>query len=135
VKRSDYLFPPRTARNWNRDNQPHEEVWAPRNLKPVELFSVRWQYPVMVRDQALNPNKLKTAVTKSPKFTEDQLIAPIAVRALTASAWKEGVLHETGMSKATFNRLLMTVKETPGVNFNPDTKQYSYANPDGGKLA
>jgi hypothetical protein len=89
----------------------------------------------MVRDQALNPNKLKTAVTKSPKFTEDQLIAPIAVRALTASAWKEAVLHETGMSKATFNRLLMTVKETPRVNFNPDTKQYSYANPDGGKLA
>ena len=30
VKRSDYLFPPRTARNWNRDNQSHEEAWAPR---------------------------------------------------------------------------------------------------------
>ena len=45
------------------------------------------------------------------------------------------VLHETGMSKATFNRLLVTVKETPGVNFNPDTKQYSYANPAGAKLA
>ncbi|MGD0261691.1 MAG: prepilin-type N-terminal cleavage/methylation domain-containing protein [Verrucomicrobiota bacterium] len=31
VKRTDYLFPPRTARNWNRDNQPHEEAWAPRS--------------------------------------------------------------------------------------------------------
>ena len=30
VKRSDYLFPPRSAQNWNRDNQPHEEAWAPR---------------------------------------------------------------------------------------------------------
>jgi prepilin-type N-terminal cleavage/methylation domain-containing protein/prepilin-type processing-associated H-X9-DG protein len=29
VKRNDYLFPPRTARNWNRDNQPHQEAWAP----------------------------------------------------------------------------------------------------------
>jgi hypothetical protein len=105
-----------------------------RNLKPVEPFSVRWQYPVMIRDQALNPNKLKTAVTKSPQFTEDQLIAPIAVRALTSSAWKEAVLHETGMSKATFNRLLVTVKETPGVNFNPDTKQYSYQNQEAAKL-
>ena len=28
VKRSDYLFPPRTAHNWNRDNQPHPEAWA-----------------------------------------------------------------------------------------------------------
>jgi prepilin-type N-terminal cleavage/methylation domain-containing protein len=30
VKRSDYLYPPRTAHNRNRDNQPHEEAWAPR---------------------------------------------------------------------------------------------------------
>jgi prepilin-type N-terminal cleavage/methylation domain-containing protein/prepilin-type processing-associated H-X9-DG protein len=29
VKRSDYLYPPRTADNWNRDNQPHPEAWAP----------------------------------------------------------------------------------------------------------
>ncbi len=29
VRRSDYLFPPRTAHNWNRDNQPHPEAWAP----------------------------------------------------------------------------------------------------------
>lgn len=36
VKRSDYLFPPRTARNWNRDNQPHEELWAPRNEWAVQ---------------------------------------------------------------------------------------------------
>jgi len=31
VKRSDYLYPPRTAHNWNRDNQPHAELWAPKN--------------------------------------------------------------------------------------------------------
>ena len=30
IQRKDYLFPRRTSRNWNRDNQPHEEVWAPR---------------------------------------------------------------------------------------------------------
>ncbi len=31
VKRNDFLFPPRTARNWNRDNQPHKEPRVPRN--------------------------------------------------------------------------------------------------------
>jgi prepilin-type N-terminal cleavage/methylation domain-containing protein/prepilin-type processing-associated H-X9-DG protein len=31
VKRQDYLYPPRTARNWNRDNQPHPELWASTN--------------------------------------------------------------------------------------------------------
>lgn len=30
VRRSDYLFPPRTAQHWNRDNLPHPEAWAPR---------------------------------------------------------------------------------------------------------
>jgi prepilin-type N-terminal cleavage/methylation domain-containing protein/prepilin-type processing-associated H-X9-DG protein len=29
VKRRDYLYPPRTASHWNRDNQPHPEAWAP----------------------------------------------------------------------------------------------------------
>lgn len=29
IKRGDFLYPPRTARNWNRDNQPHPEAWAP----------------------------------------------------------------------------------------------------------
>jgi prepilin-type N-terminal cleavage/methylation domain-containing protein/prepilin-type processing-associated H-X9-DG protein len=29
VRRSDFLYPPRTAHNWNRDNLPHPEVWAP----------------------------------------------------------------------------------------------------------
>ena len=27
VRRSDYLYPPRTARHWNRDNKPHPETW------------------------------------------------------------------------------------------------------------
>ena len=36
VKRSDYLYPPRTAVNWNCDNQPHPEPWAPGNLWAVQ---------------------------------------------------------------------------------------------------
>lgn len=30
-RREDYLFPPRSAHNWNRDNLPHAEAWAPKN--------------------------------------------------------------------------------------------------------
>ncbi len=36
VKRKDYLYPPRTAHNWNRDNQPRPEVWLPTNQWPVQ---------------------------------------------------------------------------------------------------
>lgn len=36
VKRTDYLYPPRSAANWNYDGQPHPETWAPMNLWPVQ---------------------------------------------------------------------------------------------------
>jgi prepilin-type N-terminal cleavage/methylation domain-containing protein/prepilin-type processing-associated H-X9-DG protein len=36
VKRNDLLNPRRTAHNWNRDNQPHEELWAPRSEWAVQ---------------------------------------------------------------------------------------------------
>lgn len=36
VKRKDYLYPPRTAHNWNRDNQPHPEVWKPKSEWEVQ---------------------------------------------------------------------------------------------------
>ena len=36
VKRSDYLYPPRTASNWNSDHQPHPEAWVPVNLWAIQ---------------------------------------------------------------------------------------------------
>jgi prepilin-type processing-associated H-X9-DG protein/prepilin-type N-terminal cleavage/methylation domain-containing protein len=36
VKRNDYLYPPRSARHWNRDNQPHPGAWAPINQWAVQ---------------------------------------------------------------------------------------------------
>lgn len=36
VQRKDYLYPPRTACNWNNDHQPHPEAWAPRDMWVVQ---------------------------------------------------------------------------------------------------
>lgn len=36
VKRRDYLYPPRSAQNWNHDHQPHPEFWAPTNQWAVQ---------------------------------------------------------------------------------------------------
>jgi prepilin-type processing-associated H-X9-DG protein len=35
-ERSDYLYPPRSASNWNCDHQPHPETWAPLSLWAVQ---------------------------------------------------------------------------------------------------
>jgi prepilin-type N-terminal cleavage/methylation domain-containing protein/prepilin-type processing-associated H-X9-DG protein len=36
VKRKDYLYPPRTAHHWNRDNQAHQELWCPTSEWAVQ---------------------------------------------------------------------------------------------------
>jgi prepilin-type N-terminal cleavage/methylation domain-containing protein/prepilin-type processing-associated H-X9-DG protein len=36
VKRNDYLYPPRSASHWNRDNQQHPEVWRPKSQWAVQ---------------------------------------------------------------------------------------------------
>jgi len=36
VRRSDYLYPPRSAAQWNCDHQPHPEAWAPANLWAIQ---------------------------------------------------------------------------------------------------
>lgn len=36
VKRRDYLYPPRTAQDWNRDNQSHPELWSPTSEWAVQ---------------------------------------------------------------------------------------------------
>jgi len=106
-----------------------------RNLKPMDPFCVAWKYPVMLRNEKLNPAKLKTAVTKDRQYTEDQLLAQIAAKGMTCSEWLAAVIRETGMSRATFNRLLETVRETPGVAYDAKTKRYSYTNPNGATLS
>ncbi len=39
VKRNDYLYPPRSAHNWNRDNQPHPERWSPRSQWAIQKLT------------------------------------------------------------------------------------------------
>jgi prepilin-type N-terminal cleavage/methylation domain-containing protein/prepilin-type processing-associated H-X9-DG protein len=36
VLRRDYLYPPLSAHHWNRDNQPHPETWAARDLWAIQ---------------------------------------------------------------------------------------------------
>ena len=44
VLRCNYLYPPRTAHNWNRDNQPHPETWAPTNQWAVQQQSLKEEW-------------------------------------------------------------------------------------------
>ena len=103
-----------------------------RNLKPLEKFMVRWEYPLMVRDDCLNPAKLKIGISKKAIYTVEDLIKGVVVESRTKKELKEIVIQATGMSESTFNTLFRKFETTEGVTFIPQTQKYSYANPNGG---
>jgi RecA-family ATPase len=43
---------------------------TPRGFRKIPPFVIKWEYPLMVRVDGLNPGKLKTAICKKPAFTD-----------------------------------------------------------------
>ena len=80
-----------------------------RNFKPVEPFCVRWNFPLMERDDTLDPSKLKQAAGRKPENTTDDLLALLPADGLTAAEFLAAA-KEQGISERTFFRLLKTLK-------------------------
>jgi hypothetical protein len=62
-----------------------------RNFAPVEPFVVRWEFPLMRRDDDLDPSKLKQAVGRKKEHDPKKLLAAIATttrkKPISVSAW------------------------------------------------
>jgi regulatory protein RepA len=114
---------------------PHEEDKSytvevtVRDFAPVEPFVITFEHPVMVRNEKLNPKKLKTAISKVPLYTVDDLIKMIAVECLTKAELKEKAVNQVGMSDSKFYDLYRELERVDGVTLSPRTKKLSYNNP------
>jgi len=75
-----------------------------RNHPPIVPFVARWQYPLMRRDNQLDPARLKQAGGRKPLYSTDDLLAILPATGLSNSDWLARAASE-GMSKATFFRL------------------------------
>jgi hypothetical protein len=91
---------------------------TPRGFRKIDPFVIKWEYPLMVRDCALNPGKLKTAICKNRIYTIRDLVSVIAQEPATVKKLRETVMTSTGMSRSMFCELLKELKDTPGANFN-----------------
>ena len=84
---------------------PHEEAdamtveMALRNFAPVAPFAVRWEHPRWVRDDGLDPAKLKRAGAKERHSADDAFLA-LGSGTLGYAEW----LNATGMADSTFRR-------------------------------
>ena len=83
---------------------------TPRGFRKIDPFAIKWEYPLMVRDCALNPGKLKTAICKNPIYTARDLLTTLVVENLTSKEFKEAVMEKTGMSQSRFYELTVELK-------------------------
>ena len=77
------------------------EVTA-RDLTRVEPFCVEWDYPLMTRNETLDPKKLKQGGAAKTKYVSADLIKALGVQELTTTEWQAQTIKATGMSVRTF---------------------------------
>jgi hypothetical protein len=97
---------PDTILNFTRHEEDDAYTVDPilRNHPQLAPFVVRWEYPLMVRDDNLDPRRLKQTGGAPRKATHGQLLDLLA-QPLTAKAWKELAKKELGISERTFYRM------------------------------
>lgn len=88
-----------------------------RNHPPIEPFVLRWNYPLMERDGALDPTKLKQVGGAPRRHTEDDLLEILGKDELSMSEWEQKAADpENGkMGSATFYRIAKTLKQSKRV--------------------
>ena len=82
-----------------------------RNFAPMEPFCVRWNHPLMSRDDVADPDKLKVNGKKAAKYTSQQLLEALGDQELLTMEWYLRTAHITGMKKRTFMEKLAEIKD------------------------
>ena len=90
-----------------------------RNHKPIEPFVVRWLYPLMRRDEGLDPAKLKLAGGRPKLYTVGKLLSVLNGQKLESHNWAKLASLETGISKPRFYALLNEAKRDPKLKQTP----------------
>ncbi len=86
-----------------------------RNLQPQEPFCVRWEYPVMVKDEELDPKLLKTLKGRPKKYDSSQLLEVLGTKQLTTDEWKTEMQEYNGMTRSAFYQLRKELIEEKAV--------------------
>lgn len=85
-----------------------------RNLAPFKPFGIKWQYPLMRRDDNIDPSKLKKPGGKPKAYDESKIVALLSDTPLTTTEWQRLAFNELGYSRASFYRGIRDI-ETSGL--------------------
>jgi hypothetical protein len=95
-----------------------------RNLPPQDSFVVKWDYPVMVSREDLNPADLKENERDQSLNDLEPLLKLLDEKALTVGDWEKAAKNE-GYSRATFYRMKKKLELEKRVQFNQKDKTCS----------
>ena len=56
-----------------------------RNLAPITPFVVRWQYPLFVREDSLDPSRLRQIGGRPAKYSPETLLEALGDQRLTST--------------------------------------------------
>jgi AAA domain len=85
-----------------------------RNLPPIPSFGVRWKYPLLVRDEALDVGRLKQPGGRPAKFSPDDLLEQLRQHddQWTSSEWQQAAQRDLKISKRLFYDLLKQLQQS-----------------------
>jgi AAA domain len=76
-----------------------------RNFPPVKPFGVRWEFPLMQRDENIDPAKLKKRSGRKADYSPADLLKFLPTRGFTTGEWLKAAKGECGMCDKTFYTL------------------------------
>jgi hypothetical protein len=101
-----------------------------RNFKPLEPFVIRWDYPLMRRDDSLDPKQLRQAKGgRKAVYSADQLLALLSAEGMKAKEWHKCAFDETGVSRSKFFELKLEL-EKGGMVHAVNGKWFPAASPE-----
>jgi hypothetical protein len=76
-----------------------------RNHRPIEPFVIKWNFPLMVREETLDPTRLKQAGGRPRAATPAEILDLLDEKPLTATEWQKRAREEFGIASSTFYEL------------------------------
>ena len=93
-----------------------------RDFAPVDKIGVRWEYPLMIRDEALDPNDLKQAKPgRKPEHSVQDILCCIGSEPITSGKWEMACANK-GVSHGTFYTLKRQAEQDKLIE--PDGKNW-----------
>lgn len=93
-----------------------------RNLPEQESFVVKWDYPVMLVDDAKDPTKLQDKGGAPKKAADYDVLELLREKPLSHAEWKQATIEQLKVSGRTFNRRLEELSGAGRVEKTPDDK-------------